>query len=324
MEGIVMGLSRKSFSRLAARAVALALLVTLVTVLQTELAVAPASATVTVTSHFIWTATSSNTIDGFITEINNDATNGNPDAILFVTPVFNSGGVCGCVDMTDPIAVFYVGGDQKWGIIDSIISPGNIPAGAEFNVLVVQKPSSSVFTARATASNVSGNGFTLNQKSTVGKGASLLQVTQNYTPNGKQVPDVNGYAPGVVYGLGPSGDQWDIQNLHNSPMPIGAAYNVMVGGATSNGGKAVLLTGNNANTSGATTYISNKETNGNPNAVVFATPNADPSLNFGAGNPHPTGVGYATSRSDIEYVFNEDGASMPALTYYFNLLVFPS
>ena len=37
-----------------------------------------------------------------------------------------------------------------------------------------------------------------------------------------------------------------------------------------------------ANTSGAATNISNSETNGNPNAVVFETPNADPSLNFGA------------------------------------------
>jgi len=300
------------------------LLATVATVSQTVLAAAPASATVTVTSHFIWTATSSNTIDGFISEINNDATNGNPNAILFVTPVFNSGGVCGCVDMTDPIAVFYVANDQKWGIIDSIISPSNMPAGAEFNVLVVQKPSKSVFIAKATATNITANGFTLSQKSTVGNGAALLQVTQNYTPDGQQVPSVNGHAPGVVYGLGSKGNEWDIQNLDNSAMPTGAAYDVMVGNAASNGGKAVLLTGNSANTSGAATYISNKETNGNPNAVVFATQNADPSFNFGEGDPHPTGVGYATSPSDTEYVFNEDGASMPALTYYFNLLIFPS
>jgi hypothetical protein len=294
-----------------------------VTVCQTELAVAPASATVTVTSHFTLTATSSNTVDGFITEINNDATNGNPDAILFVTPVFNSGGVCGCVDMTDPIGVEYFGGVQMWAIVD-YASSGDIPAGAEFNVLVVQKPSTSVFIAKATASNFSANGFTLSQKSTVGKGVALLQVTQNYTPDGHQVPSVNSHAPGVVYGLGSSGKQWDIQNLDNSAMPTGAAYNVMVGGGASNGGKAVLLTGNSANTSGTNTSISNKETNGNPNAVVFATQNADPSLNFGTGDPHPTGVGYATSPSDTEYVLNEDGASMPTSTHYFSLLIFSS
>jgi hypothetical protein len=296
----------------------------LATVLQTALAATPASAAVTVTSHFIWTATSSNTISGFITEINNAATNDNPDAILFVTPVFNSGGVCGCIDMTDPIAVIYLSGDQKWGIIDSVISSGNIPVGTEFNVLVVQKPNGSVFIAKATATNTTGNGFTLSQKSTVGKGSALLQVTQDYTPDGQEVPDVNGNAPGVVYGLGSSGNEWDIQNLDNKAMPTGAAYNVMVGAGASNGAKAALLTGNSGNTSGAATTISNKETNGNPNAVVFDTPNADPDKNFGSGNPHPTGVGYATSPSDTEYVFNEDGASMPSLTYYFNLLIFPS
>jgi hypothetical protein len=316
-----MGSNRRRSTRVGVGVAALALLAT---ALQAALAAAPASAAVTVTSHFIWTATSSNTIDGFITEINNDATNDNPDAILFVTPVYDSGGVCGCVDMTDPIAVFYISGDQKWGIIDSVISPGNIPPGTEFNVLVVQKPNASVFIAKATATNTTGNGFTLNEKSTVGKGAALLQVTQNYTPDGQEVPDVNGNAPGVVYGLGSSGKDWDIQNLDNASMPTGAAYNVMVGAGASNGGKAVLLTGNSGNTSGATTTISNKETNGNPNAVVFDTPNADPDFNFGAGNPHPTGVGYATSPSDVEYVFNEDGAAMPSSTYYFNLLIFPS
>jgi hypothetical protein len=316
-----MGLRRRSSTRFGVGVAALALLAT---AFQTALAAAPASAAVTVTSHFIWTATSSNTIDGFISEINNDATNDNPNAILFVTPVYDSGGVCGCVDMTDPIGVYYISGDQKWGIIDSVISPGNIPVGTEFNVLVVQKPSGSVFIAKATATNLTGNGFILSEKSTVGKGAALLQVTQDYTPDGQQVPDVNGNAPGVVYGLGSSGNEWDIQNLDNKAMPTGAAYNVMVGAGASNGGKAVLLTGNSGNTSGADTTISNKETNGNPNAVVFDTPNADPDVHFGSGNPHPTGVGYATSPSDTEYVFNEDGAAMPLSTYYFNLLIFPS
>jgi hypothetical protein len=287
-------------------------------------AVPAASATVTVTSHFIWTATSSNTIAGFATEINNAATNGNPNAILFVTPVYDSGGVCGCVTMTDPIGVYYLGGDGKWGIIDSVISPGNIPPGTEFNVLVVQKPSSSVFIAKASTKNISGNGFLLHQTSTVGQPAALLQVTQNYTPDGQQVPSTNGHAPGVVYGLGANGNEWAIQNVDNASMPVGAAYNVMVGSAASNGGKAKLLTGTTSNTVGPLIKISNGETNGNPNAVVFETQNADPNLNFGFVDPNPTGVGYATSPDDYEYVFNENGNLMPTSPSYFNLLVFPS
>jgi hypothetical protein len=283
----------------------------------------PAAATVTVTSHFVQTATSSNLVDGFTTEINNAATNGNPNAILFVTPVFNSGGVCGCVAFADPVAVYYLPGDQKWGIVDASIT-NNIPVGAEFNVLVVQKSGKSVFTATANSTNISGNGFTLSKSSTVGKGAALLQVTQNYTPGGHQVPSVNAHSAGVVYGSGQNGNLWDIQNLDNAAMPSGAAYNVMVGSTASNGGKAMLLTGTSSNTVGSTTLISNKETTGNPNAVVFETQNFDPNLQFGTNFPHQTGVGYANSPTDQGYVVALDGTSMPTTTHYFNLLVFGS
>jgi hypothetical protein len=286
-------------------------------------AVTPASATVTVTSHFIQTATSSNLISGFITEINNAATNGNPNAVLFVSTVYNSGGVCGCVAFSDPVAVYYLSGDQKWGIADATIS-NNIPVGAEFNVLVVQKPSGSVFTATANSSNITGNGFTLSQKSTKGKGTALLQVTQNYTPGGHQVPFLNANAPGVVYGLGSKGNLWGIQNLNNATMPSGAAYNVLVGSGPSNGGKASLLTGTSSNTVGSTTLIKNKETNGNPNAVVFETQSSDPNKHFGTNFPHQTGVGYANSPTDKGYVVALDGTSMPTTTHYFNVLIFGS
>jgi hypothetical protein len=302
----------------------LALLTAAATMSLALVAVAPpASATVTVTSHFIWTATPSNTISGFVTEINNAATNGNPNALLFVTPVYDAGGVGG-VTMTDPVAVYYLGGDQKWGIMDSVISTGNMPSGAEFNVLVVQKPSSSVFIAKATASNILANSFAISKASTIGKGTALLQVTQNYTPNGSQVPTINGHPAGVLYGEGAASNQWAIQNVDNASMPVGAAYNVMLGSGASNGGKAVLLTGSSANTVGPLIKIGNKQTNGNPNAVVFETENADPSLNFGFNDPYQTGVGYATSPDDIEYVFNENGNSMPSSPSYFNLLIFPS
>jgi hypothetical protein len=58
----------------------------------------------------------------------------------------------------------------------------------------------------------------------------------------------------LVYGLGTSGNQWAIQNVDNGAMPVGAAFNVMVGSKASNGGKAALLTGTSANTSGTDTF----------------------------------------------------------------------
>lgn len=128
----------------------------------------------------------------------------------------------------------------------------------------------------------------------------------------------------MVYGLGSSANEWAIQNLDNAAMPIGTAFNVMVGATSSNGGKAVLLTGTSANTTGTDTFVSNKETTGNPNAVVFETPNADPGLNFGTGDPGTTGVAYRVGPTDQVAVFNENGTAMPTSTHYLNLLIFPS
>lgn len=278
-----------------------------------------ASAAVTVTSHFIWTATSSN-VSLFYSLINNGATNGEPNALLFVTPNDAPGGLCGCTLDPAPVGVIWVPGAGKWAILNEDLS--TISVGASFNVLVVEKPSAQVFTVTATSLNSTGNGMSFSSRATNGKGAALLQVTQSM-PNGAGSV-LNGHPIGVVYGLGSSGNLWDVQNLDNASMPGGAQFNVLVGAKPSNGGKAVLLTGTSANTQGSDTFISNSETTGNPNTVVFVTQNADPSLHFGAGDVAPTGVIYDTSPNDVAAVFNENGASMPTATHYFNLLIFPS
>ena len=130
---------------------------------------------------------------------------------------------------------------------------------------------------------------------------------------------------GVVYGLGASGNQWAIQNIDNATMPIGDAFNVMVGAGKSNGGTAVLLTANSSNSFSAYTLINNSQTNGNPNTVVFETENADPGLHFGTNDKAPMGVIYrAAPAGDVEAVLHEDLTTMPTATHYFNLLIFPS
>jgi hypothetical protein len=278
-----------------------------------------ASAAVTVTSHFIWTTTSSN-IQLFASFINNGATNGDPNALLFVTPTYDPGEICGCVTDPAPVGVIWAGGVNQWAILNEDLSP--MPVGVSFNVLVVQRPSTDVFTVTATAQNTTGNGMTINATAINGKGNALLQVTQSMPLGIGSVP--NGHPIGVVYGLGSRGNLWDIQNLDNATMPAGAKFNVMVGGAPSNGGSAVLLTGKSSNTFGSTTFVSNAETTGNPNTVVFVTENADPGLNFGTGDVAQTGVVCDTSPRDVAAVFNENGSAMPTTTHYFNLLIFPS
>lgn len=278
-----------------------------------------ASAAVTVTSHFVWTTTSSNVLSAF-SIINNGATNGEPNALLFVTPAYDPGGVCGCATDSSPVGVIWLPGDSQWAILNEDLS--DMPVGVAFNVLVVQKPTSQVFTATATASNTTANGMTISSSVINGKGNALLQVTQSMPSGLGSI--LNAHPIGVVYGLGSSGNLWDIQNVDNATMPIGAKFNVLVGAKPSNGGKAVLLTGTSSNTFGSDTFISNSETTGNPNAVIFVTQNADPGLKFGSGDIAQTGVIYDSSPRDVAAVFNENGAFMPPGIHYFNLLIFPS
>jgi hypothetical protein len=278
-----------------------------------------ASAAVTVTSHFIWTTTSSN-VSAFFSFINNGATNAAPNALLFVTPTYDPGGICGCAVDTSPVGVIWAPGAQQWAIMQEDLS--SMPVGVSFNVLVVQRSTAQVFTVTATSLNTTANGMTISSSAINGKSAALLQVTQSL-PNGLgSVP--NGHPIGVVYGLGSGGNLWDIQNVDNATMPLGAKFNVLVGAKPSNGGKALLLTGTSTNTFGSSTFINNAETNGNPNTVIFETQNADPGLHFGSGDVAPTGVIYDTSPSDVAAVFNESGSAMPTGTHYFNLLIFPS
>ena len=101
-----------------------------------------ASAQPTQTSHFVWTASSSN-IDGDVTFIDNGATNGLPGALLYVTPNFSPGGTGGVSDNAAPIAVFYDTGNDEWAIFnedDSAMQPGQA-----FNVLAVPAAATDAF-----------------------------------------------------------------------------------------------------------------------------------------------------------------------------------
>jgi hypothetical protein len=278
-----------------------------------------ASAAVTVTSHFIWTPSSSN-VAVFYSMINNGATNGQPNALLFVTPAYNPGGICGCATDPAPVGVIWAPGAGQWAILNEDLSP--MAVGVSFNVPVVEKPSAQAFSVTATTQNIFANGMTINNSVINGNGSSLLQVTQSMPDGIGSVP--NGHPIGVVYGLGTKGNLWDIQNLDNATMPTGAKFNVLVGSKPSNGGRAVLLTGTSTNTFGSDTFISNAETTGNPNTVVFITESADPSLHFGSGDVAQVGLLYDTSPRDVAAVFNENGSAMPTSTHYFNLLIFPS
>jgi hypothetical protein len=82
---------------------------------------------------FIHRATAANTA-GHITTIDHPHSNGQPNAILIVTPNYNPGGVGGAYN-TSAIGVFYVSG--RWTIFNQVTATP-ISIGAAFNVMIVK------------------------------------------------------------------------------------------------------------------------------------------------------------------------------------------
>jgi hypothetical protein len=274
----------------------------------------PASASVTVTSHFVFTADSANT-SGDSAYLVNGATNNRPNDLLFVTPNFTPGGVCGCLYEPGALGVFYYSGTHQWAVFRE--DRAAMDAGQSFNVLVVPRSSKAVFVQRATTANISGNATLINSRLTNGNPRAELQVTQNWNPGGKG-GTYNPHPVGVSYLT--SRKRWAIFNEDRAAMPRGAAFNVLVGQAPSNGGKSSVLTTTKSNRSGDTTLISNSQTTGNPNNVVFVTQNWNPGGHHGTYNNNQPGVWYTSAQ---EGAFNEN-QSAPPLKSAFNILVFSS
>lgn len=101
--------------------------------------------------------------------------------------------------------------------------------GTAFNVLVAPSgtgPSSSTtFIHTASAGNTSGHVTYIDHLSTNGIAAATLFVTLNLTPPGSTGVD-NPHVVGVYYD--PYFQKWSIFNQDFAPIPVGAAFNVLV------------------------------------------------------------------------------------------------
>lgn len=284
-------------------------------------AVAPAeAATVKVTSHFVWVATSANSA-GDSTFINNGATNGRPGDLLFITPNLTPGGINPCFPAVclltplSPVGVWYSNKYKQWTIFNEDASDmGSLFA---YNVLVVPKSSRSAFVHEATTSNTSGNRTLLNSRLLNGKPTALVLITQNRDPNGAG-GIADDHPAGVRYYK--SLKRWGIFNEGGGAMPLGAAFNVLVGQGASNGGKMTVLKATGSNRVGSSVLINNAETNANPNNVTFVTQDFNPGGKGGTADKYPVQVAYFGTR---ENVLNWAGTKQKLDTAY-NVLIFSS
>jgi hypothetical protein len=162
-------------------------------------------------------------ISGHITYINNPATNGRPEAKLFVTPKL---AMVRPSPNNHPIGVWYSTARQQWAIYNQ--DQQAMPESALFNVFVlsqggyiVPEPGQfvnfSIFPHTATSANSVAN-FTLLNTNGVPRNRSWVFITSTYAPNSIY----NQHSLGVWH----DGAVWSIFNQDLQAMQIGSGYNV--------------------------------------------------------------------------------------------------
>jgi len=255
---------------------------------------------------FTHIATTSNSA-GDYTDIDNPATNNNPNAILEVTSNWAPHNVYD--DST--IGVWYHASVGKWSIFNQNLKV--VPDQAAFNVQVL--PSiSSVFIHVATTSNSAGDYTDIDNPATNNNPNAILEITSNWNPGG--VGGVyNNHHIGVWYHA--SVGKWSVFNQDFVAIPNQAAFNVQVLSASSS---TFVHMATSSNSTDDYTDIDNPTTNVYPAALVFVTPNWNPGGSGGTYNDHAIGVWYHSGKWSI---FNQDLRAFPNQAT-FNVYVLPS
>lgn len=158
---------------------------------------------------FTHMTTPSNVVGNY-TLIDNLASNGNPDAQVWVTANWNPGGISSGFD-NHPIGVWYSPADAKWSIFNEDRTP--MPINASFNITIQQIG----FVHTTTLFNTFDALTYIDSPALNGNPSLILQVTQNYNP----------HAIGVWYDA--SVGAWAIYNEDHTPPSLGSIIQCRMG-----------------------------------------------------------------------------------------------
>ena len=161
---------------------------------------------------------------GDYTYIGDPSINGDPDAIVLVSPTPDQENL-GTASYEHNIGVWYEGGARMWAIFNQ--DRAAVPAGATFEVIVPR--SSAKFVHRAGLVNTAGNYTYLDDRLTNGEPDAVLSVTQNWNPGGGRGV-YNDHPVDTVYDA--QVERWAIYNRDNVSIPKGAAFNIAVSAGT--------------------------------------------------------------------------------------------
>jgi len=256
--------------------------------------------------------------DGDSALIDNDATNGQPGDLLFVTPNPYRGATCPCLAVTPlpVIGVWYDG--SQWAVFDE--NQSLMPDGESFNVLAEPAAGADVFVHTTTKANTQGDHTFISSPLTNGKPAAIMQVTQNWNPDGKSTGVYNPHPVGVRYYRAQR--KWAIVNEDGAAIPRDAAFNVLVAGSASGGGSVAVARATTTSVAGRATLVSDPAASGKPAALLFVTPDYNPGGKGGTTSLSPTSVSYDTPKG-VWAVVDENGTPVPLHSAY-NLLIFSS
>jgi hypothetical protein len=267
--------------------------------------------------HFEWTAQSG--VSGDSASINTGATNDEPGDVLFVTPNPYRGATCPCLAVSPlpAIGVRYDRAAGQWAVV--LENKSAMPSDESFNVLAEPRTGPDTFVQKATAKNSAGNHTFIDAPAINSKPGATIEVTQVVNPGGTSGGHYNPNPIGVRYY--PARRRWAVINEDGARMPLGAAFNILVGKPASPGDGTRTLTARATNTTGEAVLFSSSVSNGRPGSMTFVTPVWNPGGKGGTTSTAQTSVGYDTTLGRWAVV-DEQGKSVPLGSAY-NLLIYP-
>lgn len=157
---------------------------------------------------FVHTTTPEN-LDGHMTRLDHSTLNGQPDKLLFVTPVLG-------VENPHTVGVWYDKATGQWTIYneDRVV----MPEGAMFNVVAIDPSAPSAFTHTTTPENTVDYYTIISHPTSDYEAKAKLLITPNWSES---------YAPGPL-GVWFDGEHWSIYRQDKEPIAPGVRFNVMV------------------------------------------------------------------------------------------------
>jgi hypothetical protein len=243
--------------------------------------------------------------------ISSPVTNDKPHAVLQVTQVLNPGGASGGVYNPRLVGVRYYKPQRKWAIVNE--NGARIPRGAAFNVLI--------------GGSATGGGsprvITTTTTSRVGDGTLFSNPVSNGNPNALvlDTPDWNPGGKGGTTSTSQTAVDYDTTSAHwgvfdqnGTSAPLHSAYNVLIFRAPQAPVQHFAWTATSTYTTGDSSLIDYRPTNGQPADLLFVTP--DPYRGrtcpcLAVPSVPAIGVWYDAFTGEWA-VFNENESTMPA------------